>query len=135
MNGLPPIIDRCVNKSLRKRTTGNQQDFSGALSQELCARLASFCRLLYFLAFHWFRQTVLFLLHCTVCLFLKESPIGNYPKKSSLECSIHFICALARDQAHWSGIIMNKLRKFINRNASMHLTQETSPLFQDGIYP
>ena len=33
----------------------------------------------------------------------------------------HFICALARDQAHWSGIIMNKLRKFINRNATMHL--------------
>ena len=47
----------------------------------------------------------------------------------------HFICTLARDQAHWWGIVMNKLRIFINRNASMHLTQEPSPLFRDGIYP
>ena len=57
-------------------------------SRELCARLASFCRLLYFLAFHWFRKTVLFFLDWKVCLFSKESPIGNYRKKSSLECSI-----------------------------------------------
>ena len=49
----------------------------------------------------------------------------------------HFICTLARDQAqaHWLGIIMKKLRKFINRNASITLTQEPSPLFQDEIYP
>ena len=34
----------------------------------------------------------------------------------------HFICILARDQVYWWGIVMNKLRIFINRNASMHHT-------------
>ena len=64
-----------------------------------------------------------------------------YPKTTSgLECSIieheknqHFICTLARDQAYWWEVVMNKLRKFISRNAGMHLTQEPSPFFQGGI--
>ena len=41
--------------------------------------LASLHCLLYFLAFDWLRSAVLFFLNWTVCLFVKESPIWNYP--------------------------------------------------------
>ena len=41
--------------------------------------LASLYCLLYFLAFDWLRPAVLFSLIWTVCLFVKESPISNYP--------------------------------------------------------
>ena len=41
--------------------------------------LASVHCLLYFLAFDWLRPAVLFFLNWTVCLFVKESPIWNYP--------------------------------------------------------
>ena len=44
------------------------------VTSQLCARLASFYRLLYFWHF-----TVLFFLYWTVRVLLKESPIGNYP--------------------------------------------------------
>ena len=35
--------------------------------------------LLYFLGFDWLRAAVLFFLNWAVCLFVKESPIWNYP--------------------------------------------------------
>ena len=41
--------------------------------------LARFHCLLYFLAFDWLRPAVLFFLNWTVCLFVKESPVWNYP--------------------------------------------------------
>ena len=41
--------------------------------------LASLHCLLNFLAFDWRRPAVLFFLNWAVCLFLKESPISNYP--------------------------------------------------------
>ena len=44
--------------------------------------LASFYYRLYFLGLYWLRQTVLNFLNWTVCLFLWENPIWNYPNKS-----------------------------------------------------
>ena len=41
--------------------------------------LGSLHRLLYFLTFDWLRQAVIFFLNWTVCLFVKESHIWNYP--------------------------------------------------------
>ena len=40
---------------------------------------ASFYYRLYSLRFYWLRQTALYFLNWTVCLFLKENPIWNYP--------------------------------------------------------
>ena len=56
-------------KSARRRTA-----VSGTLRW-----LASLHCLLYFLAFDWLWPAVLFFLNWTVCLFVKESPIWNYP--------------------------------------------------------
>ena len=44
--------------------------------------LASLHCLLYFLAFDWLWPAVLFFLNWTVCLFVKGSPIWNYPNLS-----------------------------------------------------
>ena len=53
--------------------------FFGALSQGLCADWLVCSAYCFFLAFDWLKPAVLFFLNWTVCLFVKESPIWNYP--------------------------------------------------------
>ena len=59
---------------------GNSADVMVCWRYALCW-LASFYYLLYFLGLDWLRQTVLYFLNWTVCLFLKEN---SYLKLSKL---------------------------------------------------
>ena len=68
-------------KSVRRRTAVRQWDimFWRVVTVSL-SWLASLHCLLHFLAFDWLRPAVLFFLNWTVCLFVKENFIWNYPK-------------------------------------------------------
>ena len=66
-------------KSVRWRTAVSQRNFFWRVVTGTLRWLTSLHCLLYFLAFDWLRPAVLFLLNWTVCLFVKESPIWNYP--------------------------------------------------------
>ena len=65
-------------KSVR-RTAVSQRNFFWRVVTGTLRWLASLHCLLYFLAFDWLRPGVLFFLNWTVCLFVKGSPIWNYP--------------------------------------------------------
>ena len=66
-------------KSVRRRTAVSKRNFFWRVVTGTLRWLASLHCLLYFLAFDWLRPAVLFFLNWTVCLFVKESPIWNYP--------------------------------------------------------
>ena len=66
-------------KSVRRRTAVSQGIFFWRVVTGTLRWLARLHCLLYFLAFDWLRPAVLFFLNWTVCLFVKESPIWNYP--------------------------------------------------------
>ena len=66
-------------KSVSRWTAISQQNFFWRVVTGTLRWLASLHCLLYFLPFDWLRPAVLFFLHWTVCLFVKESPIWNYP--------------------------------------------------------
>ena len=66
-------------KSVRQRTVVRQRNFFWRVFTGTLRWLTSLHCLLYFLAFDWLRPAVLFFLNWTVCLFVKESPIWNYP--------------------------------------------------------
>ena len=66
-------------KSFRRRNAVSELDFFWSVVTETLRWLAIVHCLLYFLAFDWLRQAVLFFLNWTVFPFVKESPIWNYP--------------------------------------------------------
>jgi len=66
-------------KSVRRQTAVSQRNLFWRVVTGTLHWLASLHCLLYFLAFDWRRPAVLFFLNWTVCLFVKESPIWNYP--------------------------------------------------------
>ena len=72
-------------KSVHRRTAVSQRNFFWRVVTGTLRWLARLHCLLYFLAFYWLRPAVLFFLNWTVCLFIKESPIWNYPKKSVIK--------------------------------------------------
>ena len=69
-------------KSVRRRARRQLTRLFGALSQGASCWLAGLYCLLHFLAFDWLRPAVLFFSNWTVCFFVKESPIWNYPNCS-----------------------------------------------------
>ena len=66
-------------KSVRRRTAVSQRNFFWRVVRGTLRWLASLHCLLYFLTFDWLRPAALFFLNWTVCQFVKESPIWNYP--------------------------------------------------------
>ena len=69
-------------KTVRRRTAVSQRYLFWRVVTGTLRWLASLHCLLYFLAFDQLRPAVLFFLNWTVCLFVKESPIWNYPNQS-----------------------------------------------------
>ena len=69
-------------KSVRRQTAVSQRNFFWRVVTWTLRWLVRLHCLLYFLAFAWLRIAVLFFLNWTVCLFVKESPIWNYPNRS-----------------------------------------------------
>ena len=66
-------------KRFRRRNAISELDFFWRFVTGTLRWSAIVHCLLYFLAFDWLRQAVLFFLDWTVFLFVKESPIWNYP--------------------------------------------------------
>ena len=71
--------------SVRRRTAVSQRNFLWRVVTGTLHWLARLHCLLYFLAIHSLRPAVLFFFNWTVYLFIKESPIWNYPKKSVIK--------------------------------------------------
>ena len=69
-------------KSVRRQTAVSQRNFFWRVVTWTLRWLVRLHCLLYFLAFALLRIAVLFFLNWTVCLFVKESPIWNYPNRS-----------------------------------------------------
>ena len=69
-------------KSVRRQTAVSQRNFFWRVVTWTLRWLVRLHCLLYFLAFALLRIAVLFFLNWTVSLFVKESPIWNYPNRS-----------------------------------------------------